>query len=159
MGTNMSTPHPDDERIVEEFDEIWKLTEDLVSNGAIINKHDFQQAWKDKLRTTLATIRANYEMEKTDLLATHYSHQEVLDKLKEARREERNQFLTILTKLYQAGDARKDMTMEYWQRINSKLTPTPPTEEVSKQHCIECGEIVEEDEPVKNCHGYCRLEL
>ena len=27
------------------------------------------------------------------------------------------------------------------------------------QSCIECGEPVDENEPVKNCHGNCRLEL
>lgn len=27
------------------------------------------------------------------------------------------------------------------------------------QRCIECNEIVSEHEPVRNCHGHCRLEL
>lgn len=27
------------------------------------------------------------------------------------------------------------------------------------QLCIECGEPVDLDEPVLNCHGHCRLEL
>jgi hypothetical protein len=35
---------------------------------------------------------------------------------------EKQQFLTILSKIYEAGDDRKEMTMKYWQRINSKLT-------------------------------------
>jgi len=47
--------------VVEEFDEVWKLTEDLVFNGAIINKRDFQEAWRNKLRTTLQSQADEYE--------------------------------------------------------------------------------------------------
>jgi len=27
------------------------------------------------------------------------------------------------------------------------------------QNCIECGELVSEENKAKNCHDYCRLEL
>lgn len=37
-----------------------------------------------------------------------------------AKMQEREQFCTILEKLYQAGDNRKEMTMEYLMRIRSK---------------------------------------
>ncbi len=35
-----------EDKVIEEFDEIFSLTEDLVSNGAIINKIDFKNTLK-----------------------------------------------------------------------------------------------------------------
>ena len=32
-------------------------------------------------------------------------------------------------------------------------------EKDNRQLCVECGEPVDENESVKNCHSYCRLEI
>lgn len=40
----------------------------------------------------------------------------------QAREEEREKFLEILQKLYQAGDDRKERTMQYWQKIKALTT-------------------------------------
>lgn len=59
------------EEIVKDFDDIWKLTEDLVSNGAIINKNDFRDAWREKLRTTLTQHNQTIMNELVESLTWH----------------------------------------------------------------------------------------
>lgn len=92
-------PHNNDE-VMNEFEtKIAALEIDYTSRG---HGYISQYQW-DSLSEWLRNLLAQKNTEIVD-----------------ARREERLAFCTILEKLYQAGDDRKTMTMEYLMRIRSK---------------------------------------